>query len=77
MKIDKPLAPKQAVEFALAGGVAPHQALERSRLIGREVVDVQVGEALPAFHHEVDEGLERRLLGGRIERPLCVILRLA
>ena len=77
VQIDEPLGPQQPVELALARGVAAHQALERGRLVGREVIDVQPGKALPARHHEVDEGLEGRPLRGGIKGPARVILGLA
>jgi hypothetical protein len=50
------------VELVLAGRVQPHEALERRRLVGGVVVDVEAGEALEALEHEVDEVLERVLL---------------
>ena len=47
-EIDEELGAQQIVDFVLARRVAAHQALQRGRLVGREVVDVQVGIGLRA-----------------------------
>ena len=71
VEVDEDLAAEEVVELALAGAVAAHQPLERGDLVGRVVVDVQVGVAREPLVHEVDEGLERDPLGlvvVRVER---------
>ena len=75
MQVDEALGAKQPVKLALARRVASHQAPERSRLVGREVIDVEFRKALPARHHQIDEGLEGRPLGGRIECPARIVPR--
>jgi hypothetical protein len=56
----KPLAPQQLIKLVLARGVAPHQSLQRSGLIGREMINVQIRIKAQAIHHEVDEPLKGR-----------------
>jgi hypothetical protein len=59
-QIHKPLAPQQLIKLVLARGVAPHQSLQRSGLIGREMINVQIRIKAQAIHHEVDEPLKGR-----------------
>ena len=69
------LRAQQIVDLVLARRVAAHQALQRRRLVGREVVDVQVGIGLQALRHEVDEALERRPLLLPIGGPIARVSR--
>ena len=53
----------------LARGVLAHEAPERGALVGRVVVDVQVGVDAAALLDPVDEALEGSLLAGAVEAP--------
>ena len=73
VQVDEDAAAQQPVDLFLAGGVAAHQALDRGRLVGAVVVDVEARILPPARRDAVDETLERTLLGGFIERPAAVV----
>ena len=62
-QVDEDLAAEEVVELGLARAVAPHEPAKRGDLVGRVVVDVQVGVALEPLVDEVDELLERGALG--------------
>ena len=80
VEVDKQPRAQHAVDFGFAGAVTPHQAPQRCRLIGGVVVDVEIGVALPALGHRIDEHLESRSLrlGGQgPPRPIyrCPLLQ--
>lgn len=85
VEVDEEFGAEHIVHFVLAGRVAAHQPLERARLVGSEVVDMQVGELLAPRLDEVNELLENDALARRetarrgvlAERPSRVILRLS
>ena len=84
VQVNEEFGAQHPVHFLLARRVAPHQPLERARLVGREMVDTQIGMRLAPSLDVVYELLENRLLPGgetpalpvRPERPARVILRL-
>ena len=55
VQIDEDARPQHLVDFVFAGRVAAHEPLQRRRLIGREMIDVQVGIFLQALDDEIDE----------------------
>ncbi len=64
VEVDEDLVSQQLVELGLAGGVLPDEPLEGRRLVGRVVVDVHVGEALPPLGEPVEQpGRQTALLG--------------
>ena len=71
-KIDEDLRAQQIVDLVFARRVPTHQALQRCRFVGCEVVDVQIGIGRQASAYEVDKALERGSLllpiGGPIAR---------
>ena len=84
VEIDEQACPQHPVDLVLTGGVTPHplpstanagsgQAFDRPRFVGREVKDMEVGMALPALQHLVDEGFEcstlLRAVQGCVEIP--------
>ncbi len=75
MEIDEQPGAQHAVDLVLARRVAAHQTLDRRRLVGGEVIDVEIAVPRPALHDEIDERLERRSLRDGIERPERVIDR--
>ena len=76
VEIDEQARPQHAVDLAFASRVTAHQALEGGRLVRREVVDVEIRVARPAFHDRVDEALEGAALLGAIEGPGIPVLGL-
>ena len=75
MEVDEELGAQHAVDLVLARRVAPHQALDRRRLVGCEVKDVHIRVPRPARHDQVDERLERPALCRRVEGPKALVLR--
>ena len=73
VQVDEHVAAEQTVHLLPAGGVPARQALDRGRLVGAVVVDVEAGMPRPARHDPVDEALERALLVRRVERPAGVV----
>jgi hypothetical protein len=70
VEIDEALAAQQLVNLFFARGIPAHESLQRRRLVGREMIDVQIREFLELGHHEVDEPLEGRLLVRPRQRPV-------
>ena len=68
-EVDEDAGAQEVVDLVLARAVPAHQPLERGRLVARVVVDVQARVARASLVDEVDEVLERLLLGGAVVRP--------
>ena len=64
-QVDEDLAAEEVVELGLARAVAPHEPAKRGDLVGRVVVDVQVGVAASRACTRSMNCLERGALGRR------------
>ena len=76
VQVDEDAPAQEPIDLFLAGGVAAHQALDRGRLVGAVVVDVEARILPPARRDAVDETLDRTLLGRFVERPAAVVTAL-
>ena len=60
---------EQFVHLELTRAILAHESAQRSALVGRVVIDVERGIALPACERPVDELFERALLLDLVVRP--------
>ena len=74
-EVDEHFAAEQIVDLLLARPVLAHEPRKHSALVGRVVVDVQVGEAAAALDDVVDEALEACALLIVVARPDVLVPR--
>ena len=70
-QVNEEFGAQYTVYLVLAGRVPPHEALERTRFVRSEVVDVEVGMLRPAGHDRIDERLEDGSLSLREARRVA------
>ena len=71
-QVDEDRPPEEVVDLFLARGVAPHQPLQRGRLVRRVVVDVERRIGREPLAEEVHQPLERTAFRGQRELPVVL-----
>src|SRR5690606_6847696 len=77
VQIDEDAPAQETIELVFSRRVSSHQSFQRARLVGRVMIDMQVGILLAPSGDEVDEVLEREALFFARESPDLLVALLS
>src|SRR5260370_18133979 len=73
VEIDEYFPAQEPIHLLLPSGIAEHQAFDCGRFVGREVINMQIGEASHSLERQIDEPLERGPLLCPVQSPAALV----